>query len=108
VRELWLGNLAETINEKKLYSHFFIYGEIEKIEVLPHKSYPFYAFVRFKLTSCTSRAFDQSQGLEIDGQKIKVQFSDYNKRPEIVGDVLNYDLTYSNCTTLFVAFSVNT
>jgi len=37
-----------------------------------------------------------------------VQFSDYNKRPkEIVGDVPDYDLTAQNCTTLFVAFSVN-
>ena len=58
VRELWLGNLPDSINEKKLYSHFFIYGEIEKIEISPHKTYPFYAFIRFKLTSCTSRAFD--------------------------------------------------
>lgn len=37
-----------------------------------------------------------------------MQFSDFNKRQEIVGDVPGYDLTYLNCTTLFVAFSVNT
>jgi hypothetical protein len=37
VRELWLGNLPETISENKLYSHFFIYGEIDKIEINPHK-----------------------------------------------------------------------
>ena len=45
--------------------------------------------------------------LEIDSHKIKVQFSDYNKRPEIVGDSPGYDLTPNNCTTLFVAFSVS-
>lgn len=33
VRELWLGNLPENITEKILYSHFFIYGDIEKIEL---------------------------------------------------------------------------
>ncbi|CDW71098.1 rna binding motif-containing zinc finger [Stylonychia lemnae] len=108
VRELWLGNLPENITEKVLYSHFFIYGDIEKIELNQHKSYPYYAFVRFKLTSCTSRAYDQSSNqLEINGFKIKVQFSDYNKRPEIVGDLAGYDCTFQNCTTLFVAFIVN-
>jgi RNA recognition motif-containing protein len=34
VRELWVGNLPEQISEKKLYSHFFVYGEIEKIEIV--------------------------------------------------------------------------
>jgi RNA recognition motif-containing protein len=38
VRELWTGNLPESITEKKLYSHFFIYGEIDKIEIVPHKN----------------------------------------------------------------------
>lgn len=36
VRELWLGNLPESITEKILYSHFFIYGDIEKIECFKH------------------------------------------------------------------------
>ena len=38
VRELWVGNLPESITEKKLYSHFFIYGEIDRIEIVPHKN----------------------------------------------------------------------
>lgn len=62
--------------------------------------------MRFKLTGCTSRAAELKD-LEIDGHKVKVQFSDYNKKPEIVGDLAGYDLTYLNCTTLFVAFSVS-
>ncbi|TNV87135.1 hypothetical protein FGO68_gene1188 [Halteria grandinella] len=111
VRELWVGNLPEHITEKKLYSHFFVYGEIEKIEIVSSNksSQQTYAFVRFKLISCTSRAYDQTQQnqLEIDGYKLKVQFSDFNKRPEIVGDVPGYDCTYLTCTALFVAFSVN-
>jgi len=45
--------------------------------------------------------------LEIDGYKVKVQFSDCNRRgASIVGDVPDYDLTQDNCTTLFIAFSV--
>jgi RNA recognition motif-containing protein len=88
-----VGNLTDQITESVIYSHFFIYGEIEQIEMFPHKNNPHYAFVRFKLTSCASRAFDQCNGLEIAGQKIKVQFSDFNKRPECGGDVPGYDLT---------------
>ncbi len=38
VRELWVGNLPENITEKKLYSNFFIYGEIDRIEIVPHKN----------------------------------------------------------------------
>ena len=42
----------------------------------------------------------------MDGKKVKVQFSDFNKRPEIIGDIENYDLNLTNCSTIFVAFSV--
>ena len=38
VRELWVGNLPESITEKKLYQNFFIYGEIDRIEIVPHKN----------------------------------------------------------------------
>lgn len=108
VREIWLGNLPENIHRHTLYSHFFICGEIEEIEILKQpKKTPLYAFVRFKLTNCTKRAFDLAQTLVIEGHKIKVQFSDYNRRGQaIVGDLAEYDLTQTNCSTLFVAFSV--
>lgn len=59
VRELWVGNLPEGVTKEIVYSHFFIYGEIEAIELnRQNKSYPYYAFVRFKLTNCTKRAYD--------------------------------------------------
>lgn len=67
VRELWVGNLPDKVNENMIYSHFFIYGEIDQIEFYPNESRPQYAFVRYKLTSCTSRACDQSNGLEMAG-----------------------------------------
>lgn len=68
-----------------------------------------YAFVRFKLTSCTKRAYDLATTLELSNNKLKVQFSDFNKRSHnILGDLENYDLTKENCKTLFIAFSVNT
>ena len=108
MREIWLGNLPENISRHILYSHFFICGEIEDIEILKQsKGKPPYAFLRFKLTSCTKRAYDVAQALEIDGCKVKVQFSDSNRRGSaIVGDVPDYDLTPANCSTLFIAFSI--
>lgn len=56
---------------------------------------------------CTTKAFEATRNLKIESNKINVRFSDYNKRPEIIGDVLGYNLTFENYTTLFVAFSVN-
>lgn len=60
MREIWVGNLPESIAREVLYSHFFVCGEIEDIELLrrPDKSFPFYAFVRFKLSNCAKRAYD--------------------------------------------------
>ena len=103
-----MGNLAENTSKSTIYSHFFICGEIEEIEIYKQKpGSPLYGFVRFKLTSCCKRAYDLAQNLEICGSKIKAQFSDFNKRGKhVIGDVPDYDLTQDNCTTLFVAFSV--
>jgi RNA recognition motif-containing protein len=81
VREIWLGNLSPNITERVLYSHFFISGEIEEIEILKQtKGSPLYAFIRFKLTSCAKRAYDLAQNLDIEGFKVKVQFSDFHRR----------------------------
>jgi RNA recognition motif-containing protein len=93
VRELWVSNLPYDVTKDQIYTIFFVYGEIEKIEIITVKGGAPYAFVRFLLTSCTSRAIE-TNGTEIDGHKMKVMFSDSSKRPEILGDTPNYDLTY--------------
>lgn len=74
VREIWLGNLPDSITKETIYSHFFVCGEIEDIEIqrLNKQSYTCYAFVRFKLTNCAKRAFDLAQSLEIGGYNVKV------------------------------------
>jgi RNA recognition motif-containing protein len=33
VREIWLGNMQENTSKSIIYSHFFICGEIDEIEV---------------------------------------------------------------------------
>lgn len=106
VREIWLGNLPKTITAKDLYSQFFLCGEIEEIEIFRQSNtLPYYAFIKFKLTNCAKRAYDLASSMELAGLKVKVQFSDPNKRsPAIIGDEPGYDLTAQNCTTLFLAF----
>jgi RNA recognition motif-containing protein len=95
VREIWLGNLPKTITAQVLYQQFFLCGEIEEIEIFRQSNtLPYYAFLKFKLTNCAKRAYDLASGMEIAGAKIKVQFSDPNKRSHaIIGDVPGYDLT---------------
>ena len=57
--------------------------------------------------SSASRAFDQANGLEIDGYLIKISFSDHTRRPSVVGDLEGYVHTEENSHTLFIAFSIN-
>ena len=106
LREIWLSNLPKTVTSTILYSHFFICGEIEEIDIYRQaNTLPYYAYIRFKLTNCAKRAYDIAQSLELGGLKVKSQYSDAKKRGQaIIGDAPGYDLTPSNCTTLFVAF----
>ncbi len=107
VRELWVGNLPEDIIDRVLYSHFFIYGEIESVEIL--SSNKTWGFVRYMLVNCASRACEHTNGMDLQGNKIKVIFSDPQRRgEEIIGDKEGYQLNEFNCKTLFVAFCVNT
>ena len=110
MRELWIGNLPDEITERHLYSHFFIYGEIEQVEILNSNAKK-WGFVRYMLVNCASRACEHTNGMELGSSrtKIKVIFSDPQRRGDvIIGDKEGYKLTESNCTTLFVAFCVNT
>ena len=73
MREIWVGGLPEGISKEVVYSHFFVCGEIDEIELQrQNKSYPYYAFVRFKLANCAKRAYDLGQALEIQGIRLKV------------------------------------
>jgi RNA recognition motif-containing protein len=67
VRELWVGNLPEKITEERLYQYFFIHGEIESIELHLTKKNNF-AFIRFMLTGCAKRAWDQFNGYNLEGR----------------------------------------
>jgi RNA recognition motif-containing protein len=66
-----------------------------------------FAFIKFKLSSSASRAYDQANGIMIENNQIKISFADLTRRHNITGDYEGYDLNENNCKTLFVAFSIN-
>ena len=77
VRELWIGNLPQDINEQTLYKYFFMYGEITKIEINYRRSY---AFIRYKLVKSASVAYEKSKNKEFNGKKFRMLYSDSGKR----------------------------
>lgn len=86
VREIWIGNLPSDINEKVLKKVFSTYGEIENIELFqnPNKTFAFLKYMRFKEAIT---AFDNVENLSKKvGACLKISYSDYQKRPSIVGD----------------------
>eukprot|EP01022_Parablepharisma_sp_SALTPOND_P033022 TRINITY_DN88060_c0_g1_i1.p2 TRINITY_DN88060_c0_g1~~TRINITY_DN88060_c0_g1_i1.p2 ORF type:complete len:318 (-),score=29.78 TRINITY_DN88060_c0_g1_i1:1365-2318(-) len=87
IREIWTGNLAQTVTQEKLYKHFFIYGEIEMIDMFMFKNF---AFVRFKEVTAAARALDLAKNVKIDGRPIKISFADPVRRKEALGDSPGY------------------
>jgi RNA recognition motif-containing protein len=101
VREVWVGNLAYSVTETKLYSYFFIFGEIEGIEMFMFKNF---AFIRFKEVNAAIRACEQGKKMIIDGRQIKVTFSDHTKRKDVAGDAPNYKLTEKTAKSLLIQY----
>ncbi len=101
VREVWVGNLASTVTEAKLYAYFFVYGEIERIDMFMFKNF---AFVRFFEVPSACRAYEQARGTLIDNYPIKVSFSDHIRRRNAVGDIPHYVLTPKNARTLLLQY----
>lgn len=104
VREIWVGNLPIEINEQILHKTFFIYGEISRIDIHTRKCY---AFIRYKLCSSASRAYEKAKNMNLGGRVIRVSFSDSGKRREIIGDEPGYELSEKTCKLLHVSLNKN-
>ena len=101
IREIWTGNLAQTVTEAKLYTCFFIYGEIERLEMFMFKNF---AFIRYKEVAAALRAHELAKGLRIDGRPVKVAFSDHTRRKDAIGDIPGYSLTELNAKALLMKY----
>lgn len=104
VREIWVGDLPNDTNESNLYKAFFIYGEISKIEIKPEKKC---AFIKFRLVSSASRAYEKAKNMIFNGNKIKISFSNSAQRKDVIGDEEGYELTENNCKLIHIALSKN-
>lgn len=101
MREIWVGNLPSDVTEAMLYNHFFIYGDVEKIDVFAFKGF---AFVRFKLVAAAARAVECANGILIGGRPVRIAFSDQTRRHDAVGDKPGYEPNEYNAKTLHVQY----
>ncbi|KRW98281.1 hypothetical protein PPERSA_01719 [Pseudocohnilembus persalinus] len=86
VRELFIGNISMEITEKQLLKTLEVYGKIEELELKSQNNVQ-YAFVKYyKIQDATKAFFNhQNIGLLLN-QSLKIQFSDHQRRSNIVGD----------------------
>lgn len=86
VREIWIGNLPNDITEKSLKNTFEVYGTVDNIEIFT-KPNQIFAFLRYEKVAQASKAFENvdTLGLQLRAG-LKISFSDYLKRNNIVGD----------------------
>lgn len=102
MRELWVGNLSQTVTQEKLWNRFFIYGEIEVVYMFMSNNF---AFVRFKEIAAAARALDLARGARIDGRCVKLSFADPVRRREAVGDLPGYRLTPDSAKALVLKYT---
>jgi RNA recognition motif-containing protein len=104
VREIWVGALPNSITEQSLYNQFFIFGEISKMDC-HFQTDKNYAFIRYRLSSSASRAYEKAKNMNLNGSIIRVSFSDSSKRREIIGDEEGYEVTEKNCKLLHMSLN---
>lgn len=78
--------MPNEITEKTLRQTFEMYGAVDNIEIFT-KPNQIFAFLRYEKVSQASKAFENvdSLGLQLRAG-LKISFSDYLKRNNIVGD----------------------
>lgn len=104
VREIWVGNLPDKTSKELLSKTFFVFGEISDIELHSDKNY---AFIKYRLVSSASKAYEKAKNIQINGSPIKISFSDSGKRHDVIGDEENYELSESTCKLITITFSKN-
>ena len=106
VREIWVTNLPLSINEAQLYKHFFVYGEISKIELktfFDKKN----AFIKYRLVASAGKALEKENNTYFNGNIISVSFSNEAQRKDIVGNEKGYELNENNCKLIVACLNKN-
>ena len=71
-RALWIGNLAESVDQKTLCEKFETYGEVESVRILRQKAC---AFVNFKAKDDAVKALNGLQGTKLGEFAIKINYA---------------------------------
>ena len=106
VREIWVTNLPLSTNESQLYKHFFIYGEISKIELktfFDKKN----AFIKYRLMHSALKALEKENNAYFNGNIISISFSNESKRKDIAGNEPGYELKENNCKLIVACLNKN-
>lgn len=104
IRELWVGNLPHSMNEAGVYNHFFVFGEISKIEHYKEKGF---AFIKYRLEQSAAKAYETMRNSDVGGRTVKISFSDSIKRKDVIGDEDGYELNESTCKLLHCTLTRN-
>ncbi len=107
VREILVKNLPISTTEENLYKEFFIYGEISKIDLKTGNDNNKYGFIKYRLMSSASKAFEEARNMNFKGNTLKVSFSNIAQRKDIKGNEEGYELNENNCKLIVVNFSKN-
>lgn len=106
VRELWLGNLPENLNEKKLRNVVEMFGDVENIEYYQKQNGSF-GFVKFKKVSQASKANEGAAALRqlLESQNLKIAFSDHQRRKNVVADHHECDDDEELTSIIYIGYS---
>lgn len=84
VREIWIGNLPRDTTEESLKMALSIFGVVEAVDLFVKEQV--FAFVRFQLSETASACVDSQLMLVPRLGQVKVNYSDFLKRFNIVGN----------------------
>lgn len=87
VREIWIGNLPKESTKESVRQALSIFGTVDECDLFSKEQV--FAFVKFQLVDQASACVDQQNILIPKLGPVKVNYSDFLKRYNIVGDRAN-------------------
>lgn len=98
VREIWIGNLPKDSNEESVKNTLSIFGKIDSIDLFFKEQV--FAFVKFETSESATYCVDSSNVLTGKFSNVKVSYSDFLKRFNIVGNVSSIEENPKKLTSI--------
>lgn len=87
VREIWIGNLPKESTKESVRQALSVFGTVDECDLFSKEQV--FAFVKFQLVDQATACVDQQNILVAKLGPVKVNYSDFLKRYNIVGDRAN-------------------